>query len=165
MVNGKYWTHLSSGGPQYGPPLAQNLRLIRTLPENSVGCDYFGRYIFLSQKQNPPLFPSSILFTCIAILSDSLIASEARRQRPLDIRWTQAHRNFAEGIPSAKVLGAQRQYHEGVAIAERFSDAKRHHSSTTIGRVSSLPLHSTPLMTAQKWPKPKLMIKKRPSLS
>ena len=35
-------THLSTGGLQCGSPLAQDLRLIQTRPEKSVGCDYIG---------------------------------------------------------------------------------------------------------------------------
>ena len=32
-----FWTHFGSGGPQYGSPLAQDLRLIRTRTEKIVG--------------------------------------------------------------------------------------------------------------------------------
>jgi hypothetical protein len=39
-------THLGSGGSQFGSPLAQDLRLIRTWSEKSVGCDYRGIYLY-----------------------------------------------------------------------------------------------------------------------
>jgi hypothetical protein len=50
-------THLGSGGHQGGSPLAQDLRLIRTRPEKSVGCDYRGSYIIglYSIQHCPPL--------------------------------------------------------------------------------------------------------------
>jgi len=35
-------TYLGSGGPQCGSPLAQDLRLTRTWPEKSIGCDNRG---------------------------------------------------------------------------------------------------------------------------
>ena len=53
-------THLGSGDPQCGLSLAQDLRLIRTWPEKSVGCDYRGNQLRLKQiRQAKPPFPSS----------------------------------------------------------------------------------------------------------
>jgi hypothetical protein len=44
-------TQFGSGGLKYGLPFAQDLRLIRTRPEKSDGCDYRGKQDYLDEVQ------------------------------------------------------------------------------------------------------------------